>query len=112
MLQNDLFLSENAKTRGRDACDPVAQLAAIVETMAARKASTRQIVEAVRTFASEARVAPRADAPATVWIALDSPEWRAWAVFWRATKGKTPPTDRRGGWRFPSRRPPTMQGAE
>jgi hypothetical protein len=44
-----------------------------------------------------------------VWIAADSPEGRAWAEHWRATRGKSPPVDSRGGWRFPSERPP---GAE
>lgn len=41
-----------------------------------------------------------------VWVAADSPEGRAWAAFWRATKGKSPPQDAKGGWRFPSARPP------
>ncbi len=42
----------------------------------------------------------------TVWVSATSPEWRAWADHWRATKGKSPPVDARGGWRFPSRCPP------
>jgi hypothetical protein len=86
---------KNQKTRERDACDPVAELAALVEAMAARKCSTCQIVEAVRRFASEASATRQASADAQetapVWIALGSPEWRAWAAFYRATKGKTPP---------------------
>jgi hypothetical protein len=41
-----------------------------------------------------------------VWIAQDAPEWEPWAAFWRATRGKSPPTDKRGGWRFPHRVPP------
>jgi hypothetical protein len=44
-----------------------------------------------------------------VWISATSPEWRAWADHWRATKSKTPPTDAKGGWRFPSRYPPEPQ---
>lgn len=48
-----------------------------------------------------------------VWIALDAPGWKEWAAFYRVTRGKTPPQDRRGGWRFPSRLPPSiMQAAE
>jgi hypothetical protein len=34
------------------------------------------------------------------------------AALYRATKGKTPPVDRKGGWRFPSRFPPVMVAAE
>jgi hypothetical protein len=41
-----------------------------------------------------------------VWISTTSPEWRAWADHWRATKGKSPPVDAKGGWRFPSQYPP------
>ncbi|CAJ0891038.1 hypothetical protein AMST5_04100 [freshwater sediment metagenome] len=41
-----------------------------------------------------------------LWIAADSPEGRAWAEHWRATRGKSPPMDARGGWRFPSLVPP------
>lgn len=43
-----------------------------------------------------------------IWIAQSSPEWSPWADFWRATHGKSPPTDKRGGWRFPSRSPPAL----
>jgi hypothetical protein len=41
-----------------------------------------------------------------VWIEVDSPEWGQWAAWWRASKGKGPPVDSRGGWRFPSLSPP------
>jgi len=44
-----------------------------------------------------------------VWISATSPDWRAWAEHWRATKGKTPPVDAKGGWRFPSLTPPEPQ---
>lgn len=50
--------------------------------------------------------------PALVWIALDAPGWHEWEAFYRATKGKTPPLDRKGGWRFPSRWPPVPTVAE
>jgi len=46
------------------------------------------------------------DKPGGVWIAQTSPEWAPWADFFRATKGKSPPIDKRGGWRFPSLAPP------
>ena len=45
---------------------------------------------------------------AMVWISYGSKEWAAWAEHYRATRGKTPPQDRRGGWRFPSRIPPAI----
>jgi hypothetical protein len=47
--------------------------------------------------------------PRLVWISATSPEWRPWADHWRATKGKSPPVDNRGGWRFSSLNPPEPQ---
>jgi hypothetical protein len=47
--------------------------------------------------------------PRLVWIEYGSPEWWAWAEHWRATKGKSPPVDAKGGWRFPSLNPPEPQ---
>jgi hypothetical protein len=44
-----------------------------------------------------------------VWISATSPEWWAWSNHWRATKGKSPPLDAKGGWRFPSLNPPEPQ---
>jgi hypothetical protein len=41
-----------------------------------------------------------------VWIAQDTPEWEPWAALWLAERGRSPPTDNRGGWRFPSLVPP------
>jgi hypothetical protein len=51
---------------------------------------------------------PKAVAAAVpgVWISQGSPEWAAWFEHWRVTKGKSPPVDAKGGWRFPSQRPP------
>lgn len=120
----DLFgnPSQNfGESRERVACegsgDAVSELAALVEAMAARKCSAGQIANAVRDFARQAAlnratVAGGAGAPQAaglVWIALDSPEWRAWAAVWRAAKGKNPPLDARGGWRFPARWPPSVE---
>ncbi len=45
-----------------------------------------------------------------VWIAADSPQGRAWARIWRETKGKSPPVDAKGGWRFASMWPPEAGG--
>ncbi|MGE3266860.1 hypothetical protein [Methylocystis sp.] len=58
---------------------------------------------------------PRQDtnvASSLIWIAYGSHAWRAWAAFYTQTKGKTPPIDRRGGWRFPAQFPPAMDAAE
>jgi hypothetical protein len=122
MLQTDLFPEKSTKTRVRDACEAAQEIAAMVEAMSTRKASARQIVEAVRDYAGRLAVEARheravetadtAHHAGPVWIAADSPDGRAWAAFYRATKGKTPPIDRRGGWRFPSRFPPSLQVAE
>jgi hypothetical protein len=46
---------------------------------------------------------------AGVWIAISSADWEPWAAHWRKTRGKSPPLDARGGWRFPSLRPPDRQ---
>ena len=36
--------------------------------------------------------------------------WAEWCEYYLATKGKTPPTDARDGWWFPSKFPPNYQG--
>jgi hypothetical protein len=48
---------------------------------------------------------------ALVWIAYGSPAWDAWAAFYKLTRGKTPPMDRRGGWRFAGPEPPRLPDA-
>jgi hypothetical protein len=55
--------------------------------------------------------AEAAAAPPGVWIGLDKPGWPEWAAWWRATKGRSPPTDARGCWRFPSLSPPALEAA-
>jgi hypothetical protein len=75
----------------------------------------RYIASAARWLSEErwrqAAPAPPAHAPSvvTVWISATSPEWWAWSNHWRATKGKSPPVDAKGGWRFPSLNPPEPQ---
>ena len=104
-----------SKTRERDAgacarhaSGDMADLVRMVETMAARRCSVNQILEAVREFYERSATIP---AP-SIWISASAPEWREWETFWRATKGKAPPQDRRGGWRFPSLTPPGIVAAE
>jgi hypothetical protein len=55
--------------------------------------------------------AEAAASPPGVWIGLDKAGWSEWAAFWRSTKGRSPPTDGRGGWRFPSPLPPSLEAA-
>jgi hypothetical protein len=55
------------------------------------------------------QITTSASASIGVWISATSPEWWAWSNHWRATKGKTPPVDAKGGWRFPSLNPPEPQ---
>lgn len=54
----------------------------------------------------DARARP-AQERALVWIPYGSPEWNAWSAHYRASRGKTPPQDKRGGWRFPTPFPPS-----
>jgi len=104
------------KTRGRDAGaharhargETMADLVAMVEQMAARRCSVNQVVAAVREFYEQSATIPAQ----SIWISATSPEWREWETFWRTTKGRTPPTDKRGGWRFPSRTPPAIGATE
>lgn len=106
----DLFTSTPPKipdsSRVRVACEApgytVADLVQMVEMMALQKASVNQIRKAVREFGERAATT----VAESVWISASAPEWAAWARFWRETKGKNPPIDKRGGWRFPSMAPP------
>jgi hypothetical protein len=40
----------------------------------------------------------------------ETPQWEAWAEWWRATKGKSMPRDAVGGWHVPSEWPPNHAG--
>jgi hypothetical protein len=58
--------------------------------------------------------APQPAAPVVesgVWLKQGSAEWSAWTDHWLATKGKRPPIDAKGGWRFPSVAPPELMVA-
>jgi hypothetical protein len=99
--------SENSRVRdaGEAGGGSVAELVALVERMAAEKRSVRQILEAVRAFKASPAIPHAAEG---VWLASGSPEWRAWSAY----RGRSPPIDRKGGWRFPSRLPPSREAAE
>jgi hypothetical protein len=47
------------------------------------------------------------DCGGLIWIEYGTREWEAWSRFYKATRGKTPPLDQRGGWRFPGPEPPS-----
>lgn len=52
---------------------------------------------------------PAESAPASsaaVHLLRNSPEGAAWWAYRKATTGRFPPTDKRGGWYFPSKWPP------
>ena len=97
--------------------DPEAITAGAKAYASATAARERRYIASAARWLSEGRwrgetSAPRLHAPPDsigVWISATSPEWRAWSDHWRATKGKTPPVDAKGGWRFPSLNPPEQQ---
>jgi len=99
--------------------DPKAIIAGARAYASATAARERRYVASAARWLGERRW--RGETPATnqnlgrlttapsVWISATSPEWRAWADRWRETKGKSPPVDAKGGWRFPSLNPPEPQ---
>lgn len=71
----------------------------------------RRYVMSARRWLAESRwrdAAPVSGSarPAQVWVGYGSREWEAWRRHWIETRNKSPPLDRRGGWRFPTRWPP------
>lgn len=50
-------------------------------------------------------------AETSVYILQSDARWPAWERYFRKTKGSAPPTDARGGWRFPSETPPEENAA-
>jgi hypothetical protein len=93
--------------------DPQRVIAAAKAYAAATAGRERKYVASAARWLSERRwqsdtpqQSTSTPAPLGVWISATSPEWPAWAELWRATKGKSPPVDAKGGWRFPSKHPP------
>jgi 5-methylcytosine-specific restriction endonuclease McrA len=72
-----------------------------------------EFIPRASTWLSEQRwsdaPAPPAEAETVtdVWLSEDSAEFEAWEAYCLQTKGKRPPRDRAGGWRFPQRVPPS-----
>jgi hypothetical protein len=88
---------------GADPAGIIAGAKAYAASVAGRE--RRFVMSAARWLAEERwpAAAPAATAPRveTVWVSATSRDWSAWADRWRATKGKSPPVDAKGGWRFP-----------
>jgi hypothetical protein len=107
----DLEATREAWARALTRASPETIIAAAEAYATAMEGRPRRYVMSARCWLNEGRWrefqrSPTQVAP-SIWIAQDSPEWPAWESFYRATKGKTPPLDRRGGWRFQSRFPPS-----
>ncbi|ATQ67366.1 MULTISPECIES: winged helix-turn-helix domain-containing protein [Methylosinus] len=92
-----------------------AQLIRAAKAYAAAIASReRRFICSPARWLSEARwrasgppqAAEAAPEPAGVWIEVGKPGWEEWSAWWRATKRRSPPIDKLGGWRFPSALPP------
>jgi hypothetical protein len=98
------------------ACPETIIAGATAYRIATKGRSARYVMSARRWLAdSRWRDSSPASGPSSaplVWIAYGSKEWNAWDYHFRMTRGKSPPQDRRGGWRFPSRTPPAMIAAE
>jgi hypothetical protein len=106
---------EDAEAPTRDAfrkaigkgADPAAIVAAAKAYAASCAGREPRFIASASRWLSEERwratghAKPSAESPG-VWIKAGSPEWASWT----AHRGKSPPIDGRGGWRFPSRLPP------
>lgn len=93
-------------------CDPEIIVAAALSYAQAERerVGTRFIAQAVR-WLSERRFADYPAAPerapvSTVWFHHEDPRYVEWDRYLTATRGKGAPTDGKGGWHFPTERPP------
>jgi hypothetical protein len=91
--------------------DPERIITAALAYATATEGRPRRYIMGVRRWLNEARWREAVfleigEKPRLVWIEYGSPEWWPWSNHWRETRGKTPPTDVKGGWRFPSQYPP------
>jgi hypothetical protein len=113
---NDLAAARTAWARAMErGADPERIITAALSYAKATEGRPRRYIMGVRRWLNESRWReidrPKFGGvtPPLVWIEYGSPQWWAWSEHWRATRGKTPPTDAKGGWRFPSRYPPEPQ---
>ena len=92
--------------------DPERIIAGALSYATATASRPRRYIMGARRWLNESRwreeAAPKfgPSNPRLVWIEYGSPEWRAWDAHYRQTRGKSPPVDAKGGWRFPSLAPP------
>jgi hypothetical protein len=112
---NDLEIARmawrGAVARGADPEEIIVAALAYAADTAGRE---RRYIMGARRWLNESRwreavFAKIGEKPRLIWIEYGSPEWWAWSDHWRATKGKSPPVDAKGGWRFPSFNPPEQQ---
>lgn len=91
---------------------PTTIIAAAAEYQRAREGKPTRYTLTARRWLDESRwrdLSPsRPGVRTLIWIHYGSAEWWLWSAFYRATRGKSPPMDRRGGWRFPARSPPPL----
>jgi hypothetical protein len=113
---NDLGAARMA-WRGAVACgaDPQTIIAGALAYAAATEGRPRRYIMSARRWLNESRwrevdrLKFEGVKPRLIWIEYGSPEWWAWSNHWRTTKGKSPPVDAKGGWRFPSLTPSKPQ---
>ena len=113
---HDENAAREAWTRAVERADPDAILAGAKAYRKAREGQPARYTMTARRWLQESRwrdAGPVSGPPVKaqtglVWIEYGKPEWDAWTQF----RGRTPPMDRRGGWWFPSRLPPSLQAAE
>jgi len=102
---HDMDATRAAWERAIMCADPDAILAGAAAYRKATEGRPRRFTMSPKRWLNEGRwrdAGPVFGLPEMVWINCGSREWAAWTRF----RGKTPPIDRRGGWRFPSRWPP------
>ncbi len=72
----------------------------------------RRYVMGARRWLREGRWRDARTSRPLVFVPADTAAWRAWSDFYKATRGKSPPQSRRGGWWFPQEFPPGLAAAE
>ena len=102
---HDVDAAREASEAALRRADPAAIISGAMAYARAREGQPTRYTVSARRWLSESRwraagsVSGHSGA-ALVWTEYGSKEWAAWAAFYSATKGKSPPMDSRGGWRF------------
>jgi hypothetical protein len=112
---HDVDAAREAWGRALGRASPEAIIAGAEAYALAMEGRPRRYVMSARRWLDESRwrdVSLRIEEKSPlVWIPYGTAQWDAWSAFYRATRGKTPPIDRRGGWRFPGPEPPLQPDA-